>query len=313
MIQEYIEYDVIIIGAGAAGLTAGMYTSRKRLKTLIISIDIGGQTNLTSNIENYPGINPLQGSELMQKFREQAQSFGCELIMGNVKRISKQEKNIQEKKIFVTELFSGEEYFSRSIILAFGKVPRKLGIPGEERFLGRGVSTCVTCDGPFYTDKTTAIIGGGNSAIEGAIELGRICKNVYLIHRRKEFRADEVSLEKLRSLKNIKLILEYVPTEIKGDKNVKSITLENVHDKTTKELQIDGLFLEIGYVVDTSMVKDLCEVNEKKEIIVDMHCRTSTQGLFACGDVTQLPYKQTIIAAGEGAKAALSAYEYLTK
>ena len=299
-------YDVIIIGAGAAGLTAAIYTCRKKLKTLIVSIDIGGQTNLTSHIENYPGTGAMHGIELMQRFQNEAVGFGAEIIMGKANKAEKTEKG------FKIWLANGEDYECKALILAYGKVPKSLGIEGEEKFMGRGVSTCVTCDAPLFKNRDVAIIGGGNSAIEGALELATMARKVYLIHRRDSFRADEITIEKLKSNTSIELVLNSVTLRVIGDKNVDGVEVENIVTKEKRELKVDGSFIEIGYVVDTSFVQHLVKVNEKKEIIVDERGNTSHPGIFSCGDITPVPFKQTVIAAGEGAKAALECYRWLT-
>ena len=299
-------YDVIIVGAGAAGLTAAIYACRKKLKTAIISIDIGGQTNLTSHIENYPGTGPMHGAELMQRFQNEAIGFGAELIMGKVNKVDKTEKG------FKAALANDEEYECKSLILAYGKVPRSLGIENEEKFFGRGVSTCVTCDAPLYKNRDVAVIGGGNSAVEGALELATIAKKVYLIHRRDTFRADEITVEKLKQHKNVELLVNSLSKKVIGDKNVDGLEVENIITKEKRQLKVDGIFIEIGYIVDTSFVQHLVKVNEKKEIIVDENCNTSHAGIFAAGDITPVLYKQTVIAAGEGSKAALECYKWLT-
>ena len=300
-------YDVVVVGAGAAGLTAAIYTCRKKLKTVIISADIGGQTNLTNHIENYPGVDPCTGNALMQKFFENATGFGAEFIPGKVSKVTKKDKN------FAIELSNGEKYETKSLILAFGKVARSLGIPGEEKFFGRGVSTCATCDAPLYKNKTALVVGGGNSAVEAVIELSNIAKKVYLVHRSEAFRADEISVEKLNALKNVEMFLNTVLTEIKGDKKVSSVTVQDIKNKKTRELPTDGVFTEIGYVVDTSMVAHLVKRNERNEILVNERCESNCPGIFGAGDVTQVPYKQTVISAGEGAKAGLQAYNYLSQ
>ena len=299
-------HDVIIIGAGAAGLTAAIYTCRKKLKTLILSIDVGGQTNLTSHIENYPGTGAMHGVELMRKFQDEAIGFGAELVMGKANRAEKTEKG------FKIGLANGESYECKALILAYGKVPKSLGIEGEEKFMGRGVSTCVTCDAPLFKNREVAVIGGGNSAVEGALELATIAKKVYLIHRRDKFRADEITVEKINKNPKIEPVLNSVSLKINGDKNVEGITVENIPTKEKKDFKVDGVFIEIGYVVDTSFVQHLVKVNEKKEIIVDNRGNTSHPGIFSCGDITPVPYKQTVIAAGEGSKAALECYKWLT-
>jgi thioredoxin reductase (NADPH) len=213
-------YDVIIIGAGAAGLTAAVYTCRKKLKTAILSMDIGGQTNLTSHIENYPGTGPMHGIELMQRFQNEAIGFGAEIIMGKANKVDKTENG------FKIGLANGEEYECKALILAYGKVPKSLGIEGEEKFFGRGVSTCVTCDAPLYKNRDVVVIGGGNSAVEGALELATIAKKVYIIHRRDSFRADEITVEKLKSNSAIELVLNSIPTKLSGKKTLTVLKLK---------------------------------------------------------------------------------------
>ena len=299
-------YDVIIVGAGAAGLTAAIYTCRKKLKTAIVSIDVGGQTNLTSHIENYPGTGPMHGIELMRRFQDEAIGFGAELIMGKVVKVDKIGNS------FSVGLANDETYEAKALILAYGKVPRSLGIEGEDRFMGRGVSTCVTCDAPLFKNRDVAVIGGGNSAIEGSLELATIARKVYLIHRRDAFRADEITVEKIKNASNIDLVLNSVSTKIIGDKNVEGIEVENIVTKGKNSFKVDGVFIEIGYVVDTSFVQHLVKVNDKKEVIVDERGNTSCVGIFAAGDITPVPFKQTVIAAGDGSKAALECYRWLS-
>jgi thioredoxin reductase (NADPH) len=300
-------YDVIIIGAGAAGLTAAIYTRRKLLSTLVISVDIGGQTLLTEHIENYPGYTGLSGPKLMQIMYEQALNFGAEFIMGRVEGVEKVGDN------FKVTLSNGENYEGKTLILAFGKVPRKLGIPGEDKFVGRGVHTCATCDAPLMKNKIVAVIGGGNSALEAAELLSKFANKVYLIHRRDQFRADEITVEKVKQCKNVEFVLNTIPIEIKGNDKVQSLIVENVNTKERKEISLDSVFVEIGYETKVDFVKHLVKVNENNEIITNDFAETSCPGIFAAGDITNKPYKQTITAAGEGAIAGLSAYNYLMK
>ncbi|MBI2579558.1 MAG: FAD-dependent oxidoreductase [Candidatus Aenigmarchaeota archaeon] len=300
-------HDVIVVGGGAAGLTAAIYACRKRLRTLVVTLDIGGQTNLTEHIENYPGYTQKSGPGLMKTFEEQAKAFGTEFVFGKAQKLEKKDKS------FLLTLTNGEKYDGKTVILAYGKVPRTLGIPGEEMYLGRGVSTCATCDMPLFKGKNVAVIGGGNSALEAA-ELGtKFAKKVYLVHRRDGFRADEITVDKVKSASNVELVLFSVPAEIKGDKFLRHLTVENVNTKKRRTLDVDGVFVEIGYAIDTDFVKHLVELNKEREIIVNDVGETSCPGIFACGDVTQILYKQTVIAAGEGAKAGLSAYAYLQR
>ncbi|MDP6293783.1 MAG: FAD-dependent oxidoreductase [Candidatus Woesearchaeota archaeon] len=299
-----MDYDVLVIGAGAAGMTAAMYTCRKKLKTAIISIDMGGQTNLTSHIENYPGTEPQSGYELMKAFKTNCEGLGCEFINGKVVKVEKLTEG------FKVTLAHEVSYKAKTVIACFGKVPRSLGIPGEEKFTGRGVSSSVVSDGQKYKDKTVAIIGGGNSAFEGAIDLADIAKNVYLVHRRKEFNADEVSVEKVKNLDNVEMILDAMPAAIKGKGHVTGIVVKQGEEE--KELQVEGVFIEIGFLNDPAIIKNLVEVNDKKEIVINDRCETKTPGLYCAGDATIVPFKQTVISAGEGAKAGLEAYCFIT-
>lgn len=297
-------YDVIIIGGGPAGLTAALYSSRRTLKTLVLTKDLGGQAAITHDIENYPGIELTDGLTLMQKFAKQAQKFGAEIKYGEVKEIKKQ------KKDFLVEA-AKEKFLGRAIILAFGLLPKNLDIPGEKEFKGRGVSYCATCDAPLYKNKTVAVIGGGNSALDAAELLAKIAQKVYLIHRRDQFRGEEIIIEKLKKEPKIEMVLSSEILEIKGNQIVKSIVIRNNGDKALKELLIDGVFVEIGYETETHFIKKLIKLNGHGEIITDKDTNTSQPGIFACGDVTDCAYKQVVISAGEGAKAALQAYKYL--
>lgn len=305
-------YDVIVLGGGAAGLTAAIYTCRKKLKTLIITVDVGGQTLLTNHIENYPGFYSdtpgyPSGPKLMQIFEEQAKFFGAELIFGKANKLEK------TKNGFRLHLTNGEKYDCKAIILAYGKVPRSLGIPGEDKFIGRGVSTCATCDAPLFKNKVAAVVGGGNSAIEAAELLTKFATKVYVIHRRDAFRADEITLDKVKANPKVEFILNSIPVEIRGDKFVKSAIVENVNTKEKREIDVNGVFVEIGYIIETGFVKEFVTLNQANEIIVNDSCETGYPGIFAAGDLTNVPYKQTVISAGQGAIAGLSAYNYLMK
>ncbi|MFH1294659.1 MAG: FAD-dependent oxidoreductase [Candidatus Aenigmatarchaeota archaeon] len=297
------EYDVIIVGGGPSGLSAALYACRRKMKTLIVSQDIGGQTNLAGMIENYPGVEPMPGMQLMQSFFKQAKGFGAVFVSGKAAKIKKVGKS------FVVELSTKEFHKTKTVVLAYGKTPSKLGVPGEDKFIGRGISTCATCDATLFKSKTVAVIGGGNSALDAALLLSKIAKKVYLIHRRGEFRGDAVLVERAKNSKNVEFVLNSVVSEFHGDAFLKSITVADPKGK--RKLDVDGAFLEIGYVVDSNWVKDIVKVNKFGEIEVDQNQRTSCEGIFAAGDVTSVPFKQTVIAAGDGAKAGLEAYNYV--
>jgi thioredoxin-disulfide reductase len=299
-------YDLIIIGGGPAGLTAGIYASRRNLKNLIITKDIGGQASTTNYVENYPGYAKVGGFELMQNFQKQAENFGSQFKYEEVASVKKQNEKFEIKTI------SGNLYKGLALILTFGKTPSNLNVSGEKEFTGLGVSYCATCDGPLYKNKTVAIIGGGNAALESADYLAQICQKVYLIHRRNEFRAEEVLIGRVKGLKNVEIILEKTVNKISGDKFVKAIEISDVNTKESREIPVDGIFIEIGHTVDSKPIKEIVKVNDNNEIIVDVDCQTSEPGIFAGGDVTNIKYKQIVISAGEGAKAALSAYKYIS-
>lgn len=298
-------YDLIIVGGGPAGLTAGIYASRRKLKNLIITKDIGGQAGSVPLVENYPGAADISGFTLTDNMKKQAEKFGTEFSFHEVKKISK------EKDLFQAETVSGDKYQAETMILSFGVMPRNLDVPGEKEFTNKGVTYCANCDAPLYKEKVVAVVGGGNSALDAAEYLSKIAKQVYLIHRRDKFRGEEVLVDKIKGQSNIELVLDSIVKEIKGEKFVKSIDVENVKTKEIKELAVDGVFIEIGHVVSAEPVRQIVDLDNKKQIIIDDYCQTSELGIFAAGDVASGEYKQIIIAAGEGAKAALSAYKYL--
>ena len=298
-------YDVAIVGAGAAGLTAAIYAGRKKLKTVLITgPNIGGETNSTNDIRNYPGYEG-SGPELMKKFWEQAKTWGAEVIEDTV-------GNIKHTKHFTLTLSNGKQLEAKTVILAYGRERRKLNIPGENKFFGRGLSTCTTCDAPLFSNKITAIIGGGNSAVEGALELARIASKVYLVHRREGFRADEVTVDLARKEPKIEIITNHVSVEITGEKFVRSLVIEDINTKKQRTLDVNGVFSEIGWETHTAMVAGLVDTNVVGEILVNELTHTRTLGLYACGDLTHIPHKQTVISAGMGAVAALEAYRFVT-
>ena len=300
-------YDVVIVGGGAAGLTAAIYTGRKKLKTLVVvGPHPGGETTLTNDIRNYPGYEEGPGTNLMKVFEKQAKTWGAEFKDDLVETVTKQGTT------FSIKLMSGTTVEAKTVILSYGRKRRKLNIPGEEEWMGRGVSTCTTCDAPLFGDKTVAVIGGGNAAVEGALDAATYATTIHLIHRRKDFRADTVTIDKATNNPKIKINTPYIPVAIAGNKFVTKLTVKNIETGKQEDLAVDGVFIEIGYDADTSMVKGLVDTTPAGEIIVDQHCRTKTPGLYAAGDLTNVPYKQTVISAGMGAIAALEAHAYLT-
>lgn len=298
-------YDVIIVGAGAAGLTAAIYAARRTLKTLVICKDIGGQAATTSDIENYPGFERVDGLELMMSFKKQAEKYGAVFANGIVGEIKKANDGFRVSA-------KDNTYQGQSIILGFGLSEKELGVPGEKELRGRGVTYCATCDAPLYKNKTVAVVGGGNAALDAAELLSKIANKVYFIHRRDKFTGEQVLIDRIRQAKNIEIIWNSQITEIKGDKKINSIIYGNFPaGDNKKELNLDGLFIEIGNYAKTDWLKDLINLNEKGEIIITNNCETNVPGIFAAGDITDTTFKQIVISAGEGAKAALQAYHYL--
>jgi alkyl hydroperoxide reductase subunit F len=295
--------DVVIIGAGPAGLTAGVYCARKMLKTVIISENIGGQALESWAIENYMGYRMVTGEDLMKKFEEQVRTLNIRLELDRVTGITK------EKNLFVVQTGSGTEMRAKTLVLTQGNRPKKLGVVNEEQYLGRGLSICATCDGPLYRGKKVAVVGGGNAALQTAVEMSNLAASVDLIVRT-TIRADPVYIEKQKAKKNIKVHLNSQVTGIEGDKFLSAITIKDEKGKE-KKLVLEGVFIEIGWLPNTEMVGGLVELNGKKEIVVDCNGKTNVPGIYAAGDVTSVRSKQIIIAAGDGAKAALEAFEYL--
>lgn len=298
-------YDVIIIGGGAAGMSAAIYAARREMKTLLITKHFGGQMMWASVIENYPGFKSIPSSELIEKMQAQVQELGVEIKMAEVTEIKK-----MPGADF--EVAAGSEKFTaKTIITAIGADHRKLKVPGEKELNGRGVAYCANCDGPMFRNKTIAVIGGGNSALDSAEVLSKIGQKVYLIHQFDAFQAFEALEKKVRTTENIEIILNSRVEEIVGDKKVTSIKIRNLKDNSSQEIAVNGIFVEIGFEVKTELVANLVKTNERREIIINEKCETTMPGIFAAGDTTNGPFKQIIIAAGFGAIAALSAYQYI--
>jgi len=300
-------YDMIIVGAGPAGLSASVYAARKQLKTLLISVDIGGQINTTLGIENYLGYQFIEGPELIDKFNTQIDKYPIEQEIGDkVTRLDKIESGFQ----IITE--DGDKYESKVAIFAAGKKPKKLNIPGEAEFTGKGVSYCAICDGPVFARKRVAVIGGGNSALEAVLDLVKIAEHVDLVSLT-QLTGDQVLINQLKEAANLDIYLEYQAKYIEGEVFVSGMTIENVKGKDEKKLALSGVFIEIGMVPNSEPVKHLVKLNKFGEIPVNCSCETGIGGLYAAGDVTNVPEKQIVIAAGEGAKAALQAHRYLQR
>jgi alkyl hydroperoxide reductase subunit F len=306
MDESSASYDVIIVGGGPAGLTAAVYTARKMLNVLLLTQNVGGQALLSLDVENYMGFQFVSGQDLMDRFERQVEKYNVHRAFAEVRNVDK------DGDEFAALTLDGEKYRGKTVIIATGKKSRTLNAKGVDRLVGRGISYCATCDAPLFADMDVAVLGGGNSAITAAYELMSIARKVYLVNR-SPWKADEVYLKKIRDAPNIEHLLGYTLVEAVGDETLESAVLRNLSDSSLVNLPVAGIFIEIGLVPNSSIVKDLVLLNKHDEIIVSCDCSTSVPGMFAAGDVTTVPEKQIIVAAGEGAKAAISAYKYLLR
>ena len=298
-------YDVIVIGGGPAGMTACVYLARKNLSVLLIAENLGGQVLWTSEIQNYMGYQYIMGWELVQKFAEQVNSFPVAMrIPDEVIAVG------QEDHIFLVLTRFEATYKANSLIVASGKRPRTLDIRGEKELTGRGVSYCATCDAPLYKGKDVAVIGGANSSVWAALDLNKIANKVYLIVRSK-IKADPILIDRLDEAEKVERLIGYVPVTINGKDKVEALVVKNTKTNEEQTLTVQGVFIEAGLIPNVGFLREMVKINELGEIIVNCNCDTSEKGIFACGDVTNVVDKQIIIACGEGAKAALSAYRYL--
>jgi alkyl hydroperoxide reductase subunit F len=299
---ESMMFDVIIIGAGPAGMTAAVFTARKGLKTLILSKDIGGQVNWTTVVENYMGFKEISGIDLMKRFEEQMKGDHLIFKEDEVVCVDRRQDNIFQ----VTGERTGNHQ-GRYIIIATGKRPRMLNVPGETEYRGKGVSYCSTCDAPLYRDASTVVVGGGNSGLQATLDLLRVgAKTVYLVTEEK-LNGDQVLIDKVKADERVRLYTLHKVLEIQGTQLVQGVRIQSLEGKETT-LSVEGVFIEIG-LVPNAVFLDQVEKNERQEINVDCQCRTSVQGMYAAGDVTDVPEKQIIVAAGEGAKAAIRVWE----
>lgn len=297
--------DLIIVGAGPAGITAAVYAARKRLDFTVVTKDIGGQAAISGDIENYPGYQFITGPELAEKFKEHMEKFAFDLREGvGVSRIAREGAN------FNLQLSTNDlQLTAKTVIVASGKRSRFLNVPGESEFKNKGVSYCATCDGPLFAGKAVAIIGGGNSALDAALQLIRIASKVHIINITDKIIGDQIMLDKVSASPLVEIHNQTKVTAIYGNKFVGGLKAESAGQPI--DLKLEGLFVEIGLSPNSEII-DFAPKNELGEIIVDCAAETSVPGLFAAGDVTSVPEKQIVIAAGEGAKAALAAFKYLS-
>lgn len=300
-------YELMIIGGGPAGLAASVYAARKQLKTLLVSGDIGGQINTTLGIENYLGYQFIEGPELINKFQTQVSQFPIDQKIGEkVSQLRKIEGGFEA----VTEV--GDKYQAKAVILATGKKPRKLDVPGETELAGRGVTYCAICDGPVFAGQKVVVVGGGNSALEATLDMVKIAEHVHLVSLT-PLTGDPVLIDQLADAKNFTLFTEHQTLEIKGQDFVQGVRIKDLKSGEEKYLEVTGVFIEIGLVPNSDAVKGLVELNKWGEVPVTPTNETTVPGLYAAGDVTDVPEKQIIVAAGEGAKAALQAHRYLQR
>ncbi len=300
-------YDVAIIGAGPAGMTAAVYSARKKLSTLLLSKDVGGQTLWTNDIENYMGYQFIEGPELVEKFEQQVRQFPIDLkIEEDVVGVTKAEGG------FEVRTASGVTYQAKAVIIASGKRPRALGVPGEERLRGRGLTYCSTCDGPLFEGLRVVVIGGGNSAIEAVIDMLKIAEHVYMVSLT-PLTCDRLLSDRAMANPNLTIFTEHETLEVLGDPSVTGIRIRDLKSGEERTLQVSGVFVEIGLVPNSDLAKEMVKLNQIGEIEVTCAGETLVPGLFAAGDVTDVPEKQIVVAAGEGAKAALQAYRYLQR
>ena len=298
-------FDLMIIGGGPAGLTAAVYAARKKINTLLLSKDLGGQPNWTTGVENYMGYQFIEGPELMHKFEEQVKQFPIEIQTGNgAKSISPVDGG------FEINTEQGATHEASAAIIATGKRPRSLNVPGEEKFRGKGISYCAICDGPFFEGMNVAVIGGGNSALEAADDMVKIAEQVYLVSLT-PLTGDQVLIDNVCRAPNVTIFTEYETLEISGDEFVTGVTILNLKGGEEKSLEVAGVFVEIGLIPNSELARDVVHLNDLGEIEVNSFCETGASGLYAAGDVTNVPEKQIVVAAGEGAKAALQAHRYL--
>ena len=301
-------YHLLILGGGPAATTAMLYAARKMLDVALLTKDFQGQVGTTSSIENYMGYQTIDGRELAAKFHEQARQFGMPMAQGVwIRKVRREDGG------FAVEADGGQVYRAHAVLVATGKRDRKLGVPGEDALAGKGVAYCATCDAPFFKGRRVAVAGGGNSGFTAALDLVKVATEVTLINAASGWQADAILEESLRKYPNVRFLDRREITAVEGDARVTGIRLRDRASGEEARIAVDGLFVEIGLLPNSDPVAGLAELNAGGEIVIDSLCRTSAPGLYAAGDVTTVPQKQIIISAGEGAKAALSAYDFLAR
>lgn len=303
-------FDTIIIGAGPAGITAAIYAVRKSLKVLVLTKDVGGQAALSGDIENYPGFTIITGTDLAKKFREELAVFnGYGLwVKGGVEVVDLSGADPD----FIVKTSDSSKFHGKTVIIASGRIPKMLNIPGEKDFFGKGVTTCATCDAPFYRDKDVAVVGGGNSALDAAFSLMKVARSVTIINNTEALRGDEILLKNVTSSPKVKILNNHEAVQILGDQAVGGIKVKNTLSGEEQVITVSGVFVEIGWTPSTGFDK-LTDKNERGEIEVDSYGATSVPGIYAAGDVNDVWGEQIVIAAGEGSKTALRVAEHISK
>jgi thioredoxin reductase (NADPH) len=306
------DYDVIIIGAGSAGLSAAIYASRAGLNTAVLERAVpGGQIFLSGAVENYPGLpETVSGPELAENMRKQAEQFGAKIITGEVK-----DMNLPgDSPIRTLRMADGKALTALALIIATGARPREIGVPGEREYLGKGVSRCAFCDALFFKGKDVAVVGGGNTAIQESLHLVHACRRVFLIHRRDKLRAERYLQQRMEQIgKNVTYVWDSVLTAIKGHEVVSGVSVKNLKTDEITELPVSGVFIFIGYIPNTGFLQGKVKMDDDNYIVTDEQMRTSVPGVFACGDVRNKFLQQMVVACGEGAVAAVAAHGYIEK
>ena len=300
-------YGIAVIGAGTAGLTAAIYASRAGQSVIVLDgRGYGGQIGNADRVENYPGFKSISGFDFATALYEQAIALGAKIRFSAVKSVKKTENGFEAETEKVT-------YITGSVIIASGLEKRKLGLDNEDILTGRGVSYCATCDGAFFKGKSTAVIGGGNTALEDALYLSAYCREVYLVHRRDEYRAEKAYIDRINAKPNIIQLKSHIPVEIKGSDTVTGLIVKNIKDNTTRELDLSGIFAAVGQIPSSSIFGGLIDIDEYGYIIAGEDCKTSSEGIFAAGDCRTKQVRQLVTAAADGAVAGIAAAEYVRK
>ncbi len=297
-------FDLVIVGAGPAGMTAAIYAKRKGLSVLVVADSVGGQVSKTGNVENYPGYESIPGPQLASLIKKQLVDLNVDILMS---RVLKLERAGSDFKVVASD---GHAFDSKAVIVASGSRWKELNVPGEREFQNKGVSYCATCDGPLFAGIDVAVVGGGNAAGEAVLDLLNLCPKIYFIVR-STLKADRVIVDRIVNSGKVEVLTGYTVEKVNGTDFVESLDIVSKAGER-KTLKVGGVFVEIGFLPNVAFAQGLVELNGASEIVVDDYCRTSVPGIFAAGDVTDVPQKQIVVAAGEGAKAAMSAYTYIT-